>query len=390
MIRFFTLGFRRGRHSMLLMIWGGCAASIAPAPEPEVLETVTSTEPVAENGVWSIWVDATDYEEWVPFGFADNSILQVDDLPSSEVWDLALRRFEIMSNGGVSGPGSWEVSWVEGRTIEDPGEPPKTGWITDSADDDDDGLPELAFEEWYDYDYQTHILTPKSRLYFLRNAEDAVVALQMDSYYNDVGTPAKVNFRWQLLSGELGEPSGDVPIDTDTTDSTDTDEPAGDTDTMDTGLGVGVIIAEIDASSYDDWVYYSFEEADLVAPENPVSSTGWDLGLKRYEVKVNGGISGFGGMVVAIVEETPFVDVVEVPEPPYLSDLPDDDEDGSPEYALATWYDYNYQTHVLTPADRIYVIQTTTGDWVKVQFLDYYSAGVSGHPSFKWAYLDAP
>ena len=29
------------------------------------------------------------------------------------------------------------------------------------ADEDDDGKPERVFDEWYDYDYETHTLTPK-------------------------------------------------------------------------------------------------------------------------------------------------------------------------------------------------------------------------------------
>ena len=45
------------------------------------------------------------------------------------------------------------------------------------------------------------------------------------------------------------------------------------------------------------------------------------------------------------------------------------DADGEPEYAMGGWYDYDVSTHVLTPADAVYVLALPGDRWVKLQML---------------------
>ena len=59
-------------------------------------------------------------------------------------------------------------------------------------------------------------------------------------------------------------------------------------------------IVTIDASSWDDWVYYSFELEDIVDIVNPESSLDWDIAFQRNNIRTNGGESYMGqgcGMV---------------------------------------------------------------------------------------------
>ena len=48
----------------------------------------------------------------------------------------------------------------------------------------------------------------------------------------------------------------------------------------------------IDASSSDNWVYFSFENNDTVSVENPQESDAWDIAFKRLDFKTNSGTSG--------------------------------------------------------------------------------------------------
>ena len=63
---------------------------------------------------------------------------------------------------------------------------------------------------------------------------------------------------------------------------------------------ISIIFAQIDttivfdASSYNEWVYFSFEQSSIISIENPDNSLDWDLALKRKHMKTNSGLSGIG------------------------------------------------------------------------------------------------
>ena len=53
-------------------------------------------------------------------------------------------------------------------------------------------------------------------------------------------------------------------------------------------------VVYIDASSFTDWTYFSFETNSIVEVPNPESSLNWDLAFKRNHIKTNSGLSGQG------------------------------------------------------------------------------------------------
>ena len=53
-------------------------------------------------------------------------------------------------------------------------------------------------------------------------------------------------------------------------------------------------VAYINASSFSEWTYFSFEAHDVVIIDNPESSLEWDLAFRRYHIKTNSGLSGSG------------------------------------------------------------------------------------------------
>ena len=138
-------------------------------------------------------VDATDEDLWIDF---DLDAGQLTDTPT---WDLGFQRFNIRLNGGVSGDAGVQVAIVD-TPFDATTTVPEDGWVTDLPDDDDDGVPEYAFEAWYLYDPATHTLTPDALVYLVQTTDSAIFKVEILDYYDDAGTPAMVRFRWALLN----------------------------------------------------------------------------------------------------------------------------------------------------------------------------------------------
>lgn len=157
----------------------------------------------------------------------------------------------------------------------------------------------------------------------------------------------------------------------------------------------GEVASRINATEAASWVYFQFAGAKEVVPQDPLSSTEWDLAVQRFQIKVNGGISGRGGVEVALLNGIPFDALAQAPSGGYVTDLADgSDEDAEPDYAFVqrgTWYNYNAMTHILTPKDQVYVVRAATGAYYKLQMTGYYDqSGSSGYPAFRWKATAAP
>ena len=69
-------------------------------------------------------------------------------------------------------------------------------------------------------------------------------------------------------------------------------------------------VAYINASSFSEWTYFSFEAHDVVTIDNPESSLEWDLAFRRNHIKTNSGLSGSGqGGGYVNSEEKPFLKI---------------------------------------------------------------------------------
>lgn len=157
----------------------------------------------------------------------------------------------------------------------------------------------------------------------------------------------------------------------------------------------GSIVSSVNASDPMSWVYIQLSSGKEVTLSDPQASSEWDLALLRFQIKVNGGISGRAGSEVALISGTPYAQIAVAPQAGYVTDQEDSaDEDTDPDYAFlqkGAWYNYNVTTHVLTPRDQVYVLRSATGAFYKLQMLGYYDqAGSSGYPSFRWQAIAAP
>ena len=146
----------------------------------------------------------------------------------------------------------------------------------------------------------------------------------------------------------------------------------------------------IDSTDSTSWVYYDLESSSVISQAD-VSEENWDIAFQRYIIKINGGVSGTGEVeIMSLVGEYSNFEEVALPtEGEWSTDLEDADEDGVPEYAFASWYDYDLATHVLSPADLVYIVHSVEGNFFRFRVLDYYSSqGNSGFMSFEFDILE--
>ena len=159
----------------------------------------------------------------------------------------------------------------------------------------------------------------------------------------------------------------------------------------------GTFTVTVNATADEDWIYIDLEAApDLkVFPETPEDSTEWDIAFQRFKLMTNGGVSGTGGVRGIRMAEQSFAALAQAPASGYGVDSEDSpDEDTIVDTVFLgplPWFDYDGGTHILSPADAIYVVQSVEGNYFKVRILDYYDeAGTSGFPKIQFGEVDAP
>ena len=168
--------------------------------------TVTTTD--LGDGLFETVVDAQDGERWIAFDFATGE--GTGDVGETEEWDLAFRRFHARTNGGVSGDANVGVAVIDGGRLDDVdgANAPTEGFLADAPDGDDDNEdPDYVISSgespWYDYNFMTHVLTPKERVYIVRARDGRRYAFVYVDYYNEMGESGTPAFQWKDL--------GDVP-----------------------------------------------------------------------------------------------------------------------------------------------------------------------------------
>ncbi len=190
---------------------------------------------------------------------------------------------------------------------------------------------------------------------------------------------ATATWLWAATLCACGPMAGD-----DSGDSSDSEHPRADEGT----------IVEFDARDYEDWVYFDLESETVVEPAAPEQSGEWDLALLRFNVAVNGGTSGSGGVEVAILRDAVFADVEVAPASGYVTDDSSTgpvDMETMPGFAFDLWYDYDIANHVLVPNGTVYIVHTVEGNYYKVEVLDYYDgAGSPGYMTLLWAPVEPP
>ena len=134
----------------------------------------------------------------------------------------------------------------------------------------------------------------------------------------------------------------------------------------------------VDATNRENWAYVNLTEGETVDIADAATSMAWDLGFKRTEVIVNGGVSGPGKTGALGLEDISFEDVLEAPEGEYVSDTEQ----------IATfargdgWYTYTGPpNHWILPNPMVYILRMPVDPtaesegpyyYAKVRFIGYY------------------
>jgi hypothetical protein len=173
---------------------------------------------------------------------------------------------------------------------------------------------------------------------------------------------------------------------------------------MPTPADPNVFTAEIDATAGGSMKYSEnpFVYIDLIGRKKvditdvqAGTHAGWDLALKRWQIKINSGDSGPSGVTVARVAGKTLPEVSMAPTGTYEADSYFDakcklqtDPIGGIATALSDWYEYDTGTSRLVPQKEVLVLKRRDGQGhIKVQIMSYYKGSTSGIFVLNWSYL---
>ncbi|HKY37391.1 MAG TPA: HmuY family protein [Polyangiaceae bacterium] len=159
----------------------------------------------------------------------------------------------------------------------------------------------------------------------------------------------------------------------------------------------------IDGQDQNPWVYISLASgaAVPVGDLDALMSLDWDLALKRFVIRTNSGDSGPGqGGAIRVMLSWDDVDASTLgTRRVAVEDWFDEDcsltidaATGDVITTFSGWSEYDEATHVLAPADAVYLTQGADGTLYKVAILDYYSTptGTSGTTPGRYRLRVAP
>ena len=119
-------------------------------------------------------------------------------------------------------------------------------------------------------------------------------------------------------------------------------------------------------SSSTEWVYLDLDNQCVVNPSSPQDSLDWDLAFRHLSVKVNGGISGTGGVEVRPLcgQYDSFPSLTKVPVDGWTTDHIDPNSE-IPVFAFAGWCSTSAATH---PANVMYFIKSVEDSFYRLRF----------------------
>jgi len=171
-----------------------------------------------------------------------------------------------------------------------------------------------------------------------------------------------------------------------------------DNDNNDKNLVTKTVV--IESTSYTDWVYFSFEQEDVVSITDPKTSLDWDLAFLRNHMRTNSGTSGSGQGGAYDAGQISFDELTEAVSEGYtvddsisISDPNDPTRQNMIKVAgntvLEGWgnFDFTSMPPLFIPADHIFVIKTAAGKYAKIWLKSYYGTdGSSANITIDYIY----
>lgn len=166
--------------------------SLRRPPVSEFAPTEPNPEPAGDSlvGPVTYTVNASSSSEWIFFDFSRGSV--VED-PQPAQWDLAFQRFYFVANGGEGFGGRGGILDLGAVPFDSVAEVPRVGYVGSEAGRD---TTHAVTQEWYDYSFTSHLLTPKPRTYAVRTADGRYAKLEVLGYYCPGARPGCLTFRY--------------------------------------------------------------------------------------------------------------------------------------------------------------------------------------------------
>lgn len=139
-------------------------------------------------------------------------------------------------------------------------------------------------------------------------------------------------------------------------------------------LDNGNTLLHVDATSKTSLVYVDLEEGREMKVDEALSTNGWDLTFKRFEIGMNSGEAYPGGEVeVAVVHDTDFDDFTKAPSSGFAKGI---GARISEINGVDGWFTYDLVKHVniFTRTDIFYVVRSSAGTFFKFRMVNYYDA----------------
>lgn len=131
--------------------------------------------------VKTVTVNASSEKDWVYFDFSRGNVVKIHD-PSSLEWDLAFRRGKVISNGGATNKfGKAGLIALKEKNFDSVSTVPMDDYVQDISSKTETENPILL--KWYSYNYLTHKLTAKRKVYAVRTADRKFAKVQFMSFY---------------------------------------------------------------------------------------------------------------------------------------------------------------------------------------------------------------
>ena len=375
-------------------------------------KTPTPTPPTPQNTVKEVKnLNASDEQKWVYFSFETGTIVEVTNPKTTDNWDIAFNRYNIRTNGGVSGIGEAEVVNTNSKDFAAVTKAPAEGYEKDKEVTEygrprpGQTQPSVTKSEknpvisgtvnkqdskgWYNYippkqgENPHHELT--KYVYVLKTAKGGkYVKIQLTGYTNDKNETGYITFTYNFLTEkETAKPAEKVALDFS-----------------------GSEAKEVQLDATGDWKYFSLKNGE-VTPATPADDLTWDIAFKGYYVKLNGGTSGKGKAEAFRTEEKDFTKVTEAPKKGFEKDkeVTFTSRDGSSSKEnvspiLTGGFGSTTGAIGLNPANIAkygnvygpnewgYVIKTADGTYAKIQVTDFYNQvgdkKVPGFPKLKY------
>lgn len=449
--------------SALSLLLAACAGDLSPEKTQDGEEPETPTEPLpgpggpqvvfskTDSGLYRASVDASG-SDWIYLDLDSQTQVFPASPEASDEWDLAHRGPEIKLNGGVSGtpPGGQAVIVYGDKSAEGSSYPfdsvsaaPTTTAVSYQTDASTSelgalvallellqslGLPvtdptagvAYAMNTYPEADQEPSTATGAGDYGWYRNSGLAAGS-EISARGNVAYVLRTVECRYYKLrllgyteaGGATGHPQYEfleIP-----------GNACGGADSPVAPLGRAVFSASgssytvaVDASDEEAWVHLDLVNHTQVAPSNPGNDPlGWDLALKRSDLKLNSGVSGSGSVLLHDGLRDDWNARVQAPavsDSSYHSDTdsglafvtyPPAERSGEAACGGINgdhgWYYYSgfcndgNGMHYISPREVVYVLRGRDGQYWKLRMLGYYDgSGSSAHPSLEYAPVAAP